>query len=82
MRQVDIPHLRVVRLQDSCSISQRDKNDSGTGRTFQALEGNYQQDRVWVSHYPEDRSVPWDKHPHKAGRQVKAQWTLRNKNAL
>lgn len=52
------------------------------GRKLQALGDSCQQDRVLVPHYPEGRSVPEDKHLHKAGRWEKSRWTPGNKNAL
>lgn len=77
-----ILHLWAVRLQDSGSISLGDKDGIGRERARQAREGSCQQDRVWETHFPEGRNVPWDKHLHKSGRQEKAQWIPGNKNVL
>lgn len=77
-----VSHLKVSKLQELGSISLGDKDGSGTRMKLRHLEGNYQQDRVEGTYFPEDRSVPWDKYRHMAGREVKAPQSPGNKNAL
>ncbi|TNN46571.1 hypothetical protein EYF80_043245 [Liparis tanakae] len=73
---------RHYRTGDRGSICPGGSGGSGRGQKLQARGGSSQQDRVWVTHCPEDRSVPRDKHLRKAGRRETARWIPGNRNVL